>query len=584
MEQLSFSPDLKVPMSVVTQKAAFLGISGSGKTYGSGKLVELVLEAGGQVVVIDTIGNWWGLRLASNGKSPGLSIPILGGAKGDVPLDSMHGKLVAETVVSSRSSMVLDVSDFTAAETRRFVTEFATNLLRLKKSSPSPVLVVWEECQDIVPQKVFGEDAKMVGAVERLIKKGRNYGVGTILISQRAAAVNKDVLNQIESLFVFRLNASHDRKAIENWIVDHSVDVGALVDELPALPTGKCFVWSPQFLKFLGKVTVGKKKTFDASATPEFGEQVKAGELAPVDLEKFKKSMGEALENAKANDPALLKAKIKELQEKIDIAGLAKVREALKPKEVSVLKPADIKRLERLVEKMLGHGQALNQMRDRLAQAQQAVVSEAGNLTTFLVGQMTVPPPKTFFLGDQHTTHHTKAEVRKEMRDLKQAKKFESSNGELSKCAREILAALRTRHPEALTRTQVATLSGYSQNSSGFANALSQLNTGGYIEKNGGNIGLTHHGLLSTPAVDAPVTPEELLNLWAPKLGGKAGTMLRVLAERGNAGLTREHLADAVGLSITSSGFANYLSMLNSNGLIRKEGGVIKASPLFQPQ
>jgi DNA helicase HerA-like ATPase len=188
MKTIDFSPTLKLPVSVCTQKLAFLGISGSGKTYGAGKLVEGVIEAGAQVVIVDVIGNWYGLRLAADGKKPGISIPILGGVKGDVPLDSYGGKQAAELVVDSNASVILDISDFTGGETRRFVTDFATSLLALKKRSPSPTLVVWEECQDIVPQRVMGEVAKMVGAVEKLIKKGRNYGVGTVLISQRAAA------------------------------------------------------------------------------------------------------------------------------------------------------------------------------------------------------------------------------------------------------------------------------------------------------------------------------------------------------------------------------------------------------------
>jgi hypothetical protein len=43
MKNLDFSPDLKIPAAVVTQKLAFLGISGSGKTYGATKLVEELL-------------------------------------------------------------------------------------------------------------------------------------------------------------------------------------------------------------------------------------------------------------------------------------------------------------------------------------------------------------------------------------------------------------------------------------------------------------------------------------------------------------------------------------------------------------
>lgn len=305
---LQISPDLDaLPAAAVTQKFAALGISGSGKTYGSGKFVECLLGSGFQVVIVDTIGNWGqGLRLAADGKKPGIAIPILGGEHGDVPLDSQHGELAAATVVDTQSPLVLDVSDFTKGELGRFVTDFATELLVRKKRNKSPVMVVWEECQDIVPQMVRGDKARMVGAVEALIKKGRNYGVGTFLISQRAAAVNKDVLNQIETLFAFRQNSKHDRLAVRDWIVSQAVSVENLADQLPTLKTGECFCWSPSWLGVLKKIKFGKKWTFDASRTPDAGDYVAPGKLAPVDLQAFKASMSEAIAAAKADDPANL--------------------------------------------------------------------------------------------------------------------------------------------------------------------------------------------------------------------------------------------------------------------------------------
>jgi hypothetical protein len=57
------------------------------------------------------------------------------------------------------------------------------------KQVHSPLLCVWEESQEFVPQKVYADAAKMVGAMEWLIKIGRNFGIETALISQRPQAV-----------------------------------------------------------------------------------------------------------------------------------------------------------------------------------------------------------------------------------------------------------------------------------------------------------------------------------------------------------------------------------------------------------
>ena len=61
-KSLSFAKHRSLPIEAVTQKFAFLGQSGSGKTYGAGKFVEGLLEAGAQVVILDRVGIWYGLR------------------------------------------------------------------------------------------------------------------------------------------------------------------------------------------------------------------------------------------------------------------------------------------------------------------------------------------------------------------------------------------------------------------------------------------------------------------------------------------------------------------------------------------
>src|SRR5437867_6742954 len=97
--KLHLAKNLALPLDAITQKFAFLGRSGAGKTYGAGKFVEELLDAGAQVLILDPVGNWYGLRLAADGKSPGIPIPIFGGDRGDIPLLHTGGALVADLVV-----------------------------------------------------------------------------------------------------------------------------------------------------------------------------------------------------------------------------------------------------------------------------------------------------------------------------------------------------------------------------------------------------------------------------------------------------------------------------------------------------
>jgi hypothetical protein len=73
-----------------------------------------------------------------------------------------------------------------------------------------------------------------------------------------------------------------ERDALKKWITHQGMDVH-LVDELPSLPIGTFYVWSPQWLQILKKVKIGKKLTFDASATPKVGETRTRRELQPLD-------------------------------------------------------------------------------------------------------------------------------------------------------------------------------------------------------------------------------------------------------------------------------------------------------------
>ncbi len=68
---------------------------------------------------IDPKGNWWGVRSAPDGKRPGMSVPIIGGEHGDVPLDASSGHVVADLTVDERLTAVVD-SEFVRAELSRF--------------------------------------------------------------------------------------------------------------------------------------------------------------------------------------------------------------------------------------------------------------------------------------------------------------------------------------------------------------------------------------------------------------------------------------------------------------------------------
>jgi hypothetical protein len=318
-----------LPVEAVTQKQAFLGRTGSGKSYAAMKVAEEMHAAGGQIVVIDVVGVWWGLRLAADGVSPGLDIPVIGGLRGDLPLLPTSGAMVADLVVDRNLSVVIDASQFESDKAKaRFAADFADRFFWRKKAAPSPVHIFLEECQELVPQNIQRGEERMLHAWTRLAKLGRNFGIGVSLISQRPQEVNKKALNMTECLFAFQMTGTHERKAIRDWLGAKGSEQD-ITEVLRRLPVGTAHVSSPQWLQFEDLVAISERRTYDSSSTPSF-EDTRSAEpqgLSHLDLDELKAAMAESVAEAEANDPKALKRRVAELE--------AELRHAAAPRELT---------------------------------------------------------------------------------------------------------------------------------------------------------------------------------------------------------------------------------------------------------
>jgi hypothetical protein len=70
VKTLKLADELALPLTAVTEKLAWLGRTGSGKTYAAMKLAELMLGAGAQVGAIDPVGVWRALRVPAEKGGP----------------------------------------------------------------------------------------------------------------------------------------------------------------------------------------------------------------------------------------------------------------------------------------------------------------------------------------------------------------------------------------------------------------------------------------------------------------------------------------------------------------------------------
>lgn len=586
--QLKLSSNLSLPVDAVTQKFAFLGRTGSGKTYAAMKLAEEMLAATAQIIALDPVGIWYGLRLASDGKSAGISIPVLGGLHGDLPLEPGAGQLIADLVTEKALSVVLDVSLFRKKDRKRFVTDFAEQFFYLKKQSRSAVHIFLEESQVFVPQKTFRGEERMLGAFEDLCKLGRNFGIGASLISQRPQSINKDVLNQTECLVVGQMTGPQERKTILGWIVEKGAEK-ELCEQLPSLAVGTMALWSPQWLRKFIRVKIGRRKTFDASATPKVGRKsAPPRKLKKMELHALRETMKDVVERAEANDPRALQARIVALEAELRKASKGQ-RVQTKVVEKLIVKEADAAKITRAAgvahdvgERMEKVGEQLRtiacSLEERLLQIGPKRQKELDE-----IDRLAGPPPIPPLLPDRKK----EAEFAKKNIDYKArvhgrivgVTAPDNGSERLAKGAREMLRALAINHPKPLTLIEVATLAGIPRGKSTFRNYRSLLKVRGLVDENGGRMSITDTGRALVGPVGQVQSTADILAMWKAKLKpATISDMLERLHEIYPKWTTRTELAEQVGLSRGVSTFRNYFSKLRANSLLEVNGEDVRAS------
>ncbi|MBK5276365.1 MAG: ATP-binding protein [Desulfuromonadales bacterium] len=80
---------------------------------------------------------------------------------------------------------------------------------------------------------------------ERIAREGRKFGLGLVLSSQRPSELSQTVLAQCNTFILHRLVNDKDQDQVKRLVPDN---VGALLDELPNLPTRKAIMlgWATQ--------------------------------------------------------------------------------------------------------------------------------------------------------------------------------------------------------------------------------------------------------------------------------------------------------------------------------------------------
>lgn len=99
-----------------------------------------------------------------------------------------------------------------------------------------PLLFVLEEAHAYL--NGANEGAASIAA-RRIVKEGRKYGLGAMIVSQRPAEIDTTILSQCGTMFAMRLANAHDRSQVMSTVSDN---LEGLFSMLPTLRTGETII------------------------------------------------------------------------------------------------------------------------------------------------------------------------------------------------------------------------------------------------------------------------------------------------------------------------------------------------------
>ena len=241
-------------VDVLTGRSFITGKSGSGKSNTASVVIENLLSNGLPVMIVDTDGEYYGLKEAYEILHAGADDEC------DIVVSPEHAEKLATLALEQNVPIILDVSGYLEESVaNELLLEVTKHLFAKEKRLKKPFLLVVEECHEYIPEGGgMDETGKMLIKVG---KRGRKHGLGIVGISQRPADVKKDFITQCDWLCWHRLTWDNDTKVVGRIL--GSKYASAVED----LHDGEAFLMT-DWDESIRRIQFHRKQTFDAGATP----------------------------------------------------------------------------------------------------------------------------------------------------------------------------------------------------------------------------------------------------------------------------------------------------------------------------
>lgn len=289
------------PHEYLTKSVQILAKKRQGKSNLAGVMAEQLLLAKLPIGIIQPLSVYWGLKEQ-------FPVIIFGDVNdpskhADYPLTADSDKieeqaeLIADFMANDPTSVIIDLSgdDWVESRQQKFMAAFAR---RFKAKNKIARHLFIEEADVFIPQKpIFDAAVNCAHYVDDLVRRGGAKGIGTTIISQRAAVVSKNVTSQSDLSIFLHMKDKADlapaRGEIENDDSITKKQQGEILTRIKAMPPGEALVYSSSWLHIKAFVQVNRRMTYHAGATlgsPDYRPESTV-KLVPVNIEDVKEKL-----------------------------------------------------------------------------------------------------------------------------------------------------------------------------------------------------------------------------------------------------------------------------------------------------
>lgn len=572
---------------ILSTSIAVLGKTGSGKSSTVKLAIERIVASGGRVCILDPIkSDYWGLTSSVDGSEPGLPFTILGGPRGHILLQASAGRAVGGLVANGTLPLsIIDMADFGAGGSLRFFNAFAEVLCKELKGV---LHLVIEEAHEFAPKERVGvgEENMAIYWSKRLATGMRSKGLRLIVATHRVQGLHNAVLGSCETMIAHRLIAPADQKPVLDWFKANATkeQAATVSADLAKLATGTGYFFSGEENLFR-KFAFPPIATFDNTKTPDGNIPERNAVTGNIDVAGLRALIGDAVQEAEANDPKKLKAEVARLKNELASVSASIDRSKNGSHESEEDRAAEID-IARTTGYDRGYIQgariarkgALEDLKLAAAAMRETIDEALAAFESQIPGDDSEPP------GGESALRAPKIAIAAPT--LPPGQKKPPVTGAAPANGGSPLPAPEQRIINALDwwaelgtiapkRVQIAMVAGYAPTSGTFATYLSRLSTAGYIRyPSPGSVELTDAGRFKTVFPKIAFTrPADAVREFLPAPLCRIFDALMDFA----APVSRTALAQRIGHQPTSGSFATYLSRLASLEIIEyPQRGMVK--------